>query len=60
MIHFTITRLTSLLKQTACVGIGFLIMLLITSGHPSSFIVRLSVVLGICFVVWSENKKGLK
>ena len=60
MIHFTITRLTSLLKQIACVGIGFLVMLLITSGRTSSFIVGLSVVLGICFVVWSENKKSLK
>ena len=50
MIHFTITRLTSLLKQIACVGIGFLVMLLITSGRTSSFIVGLSVVLGICFV----------
>jgi hypothetical protein len=56
MIHFTITRLTSLLKQIACVGIGFLVMLLITGGHPSGFLVGLSVVLGIWFVVWSENK----
>ncbi len=58
MIHVTITKLTSLLKQTACVGISFLVILLITSGQTSSFIVGLSVVLGICFVVWSENKKN--
>ncbi|MBD2441370.1 hypothetical protein [Nostoc sp. FACHB-110] len=60
MIHLTITRITSLLKQTAYVGLGFLVMLLITGGRPSGFTVGLCVVLGIGFVVWSESKRSMK
>ncbi|MBD2459308.1 hypothetical protein H6G80_35425 [Nostoc sp. FACHB-87] len=60
MIHNTQTRLVSLLKQTAYVGLGFLVMLLIVGGHPSGFILGLSVVLGISFVVWYENKISRK
>ncbi|WP_228059307.1 hypothetical protein [Nostoc sp. LEGE 06077] len=56
----TITRLTPLLKQTAYVGLGFLVMLLITGGRPSGSIVGLSVVSGIAFVVWDENKRSMK
>ncbi|MBD2451131.1 hypothetical protein H6G76_29175 [Nostoc sp. FACHB-152] len=57
MIHNTQARLVSLLKQTAYVGLVFLVMLLITGGRPLGFIVGLSVVLGIGFVVWSENNR---
>ncbi|WP_414569360.1 hypothetical protein [Nostoc sp. CCY 9925] len=46
-----------LLKLTAYVGLGFLVMLLITGGRASAFIVGLSVILGIGFVIWSENKR---
>lgn len=57
MIYNTQTRLFSLLKQTAYVGLGFLVMLLITNGYASVFMVGLSVVLGIGFVVWSETMR---
>ncbi|MDZ8262951.1 hypothetical protein [Nostoc sp. ChiQUE01b] len=50
-------KLAPLLKQIATVGLGFLVMLLITGGRALGFIVGLSVVLGISFVVWSENKR---
>lgn len=53
-------KLASLLKQTAYVVLGFLVMLLITGGRPSGFIVGLSVILGIGFTVWSENKRSMK
>lgn len=49
-------KLPPLLKQIATVELGFLVILLLTGGRPSGFIVGLSVVLGTCFVVWSENK----
>ncbi|MBD2472279.1 hypothetical protein [Nostoc sp. FACHB-145] len=42
------------------VGLGFLVMLLITGGRPSGFIVGLCVLLGIGFVVWDENKRSMK
>lgn len=51
-------KLAPLLKQTAYVGLGFLVMLLITGGQTSEIMVGLSVVLGIVFVVWSENKRN--
>ncbi|BAY20161.1 hypothetical protein NIES21_60310 (plasmid) [Anabaenopsis circularis NIES-21] len=60
MIHNPQTRLVSLLKQTAYVGLGFLVMLLITGGRPSGSIVGLSVVLGIGFVAWDENNRSMK
>ncbi|MBD2302862.1 hypothetical protein [Nostoc sp. FACHB-190] len=60
MIHATQTRLVSLLKQTAYVLLGFLVMLLITGGRPSGFILGLCVVLGIGFVIWDENKRSMK
>jgi hypothetical protein len=53
----TITRLTSLLKQIAYAGLGFLVLLLITGGRPSGFMVGMGVVSGIGFIVWSENKR---
>ncbi|MDZ8070661.1 MAG: hypothetical protein RMY64_34480 [Nostoc sp. DedQUE08] len=49
-------KLAPLLKQIATVELGFLAILLLNGGRPSVFIVGLSVVLGTCFVVWSENK----
>jgi uncharacterized protein YjbI with pentapeptide repeats len=49
--------LSSLVKQTALVGTGLLVMLLVTGGNPPGFIVGLSVCLGIAFVAWSEKKR---
>ncbi|QSJ18246.1 pentapeptide repeat-containing protein [Nostoc sp. UHCC 0702] len=49
--------LNSLFKQTAQVGVGFLVMLLLTGGKPPAFTVALSCVLGIGFVAWSEEKR---
>ena len=49
--------LSSLIKQTALVGAGFLVMLLLTGGNPPGFVVGLSVCLGIAFVAWSEKKR---
>jgi Pentapeptide repeats (8 copies) len=49
--------LNSLVKQTAQVGVGFLIMLLLTGGKPPAFTVALSCVAGIGFVAWSEAKR---
>ncbi|MGF2037414.1 MAG: hypothetical protein RMZ43_019190 [Nostoc sp. CmiVER01] len=49
-------KLALLLKQIATVELGFLVILLLTGGRTSEFLVGLSVVLGTCFVVWSENK----
>lgn len=47
----------SLIKQTVQVGAGFLLMLLVTGGKPPAFTVALSVVGGIAFVAWSEQKR---
>uniref|UniRef100_UPI00398BE768 pentapeptide repeat-containing protein n=1 Tax=Scytonema millei TaxID=1245922 RepID=UPI00398BE768 len=49
--------LSSLVKQTALVGAGFLVMLLLTGGNPPGFVVGLSVCLSIAFVAWSEKKR---
>ena len=49
--------LSSLIKQTALVGAGFLVMLLLTGGNPPGFVVGLSVCSGIAFVAWSEKKR---
>jgi hypothetical protein len=45
---------SSLFLQTAKVGIGFLIMLLLTSGRLSGFVVGLTACLSIVFVVESD------
>jgi len=50
-------ELISLIKQTALVGVGFLVMLLLTGGYPPAFVMGLSVCLGIVFVAWSEKKR---
>jgi uncharacterized protein YjbI with pentapeptide repeats len=47
----------SLIKQTVQVGAGFLLMLLVTGGKPPAFTVAWSVVGGIAFVAWSEQKR---
>ncbi len=52
--------LTSLVKQTAQVGVGLLGMLLLTGGNPPALTVGLSVVGGIAFVAWSEEKRLTK
>lgn len=41
-------RLSSLVKQTTQVGIGFLVMLLLTCDHPSAFVVNSSTSFKYC------------
>jgi uncharacterized protein YjbI with pentapeptide repeats len=48
---------SSLLKQSFSVFIGLLIMLLLTGGTPSGFVVGLSFSLGVAFVAWSEKQR---
>src|SRR4028118_235926 len=52
--------LKSLVKQTAQVGAGLLMMLLLTGGNPPALTLGLSVVGGITFVTWSEEKRLTK
>ncbi len=52
--------LVSLVQQTALVFTGIVVMLLITGGVPSSFIVASSFCLGTAFVAWSEQKRVTK
>ncbi len=52
--------LKSLVKQTAQVAAGLLGMLLLTGGNPPALTVGLSVVGGIAFVAWSEEKRLTK
>lgn len=49
--------LGSLVQQTATVFIGFAVMLLVTGGAPSGFVVGLSFCLGTAFVAWSEQRR---
>ncbi|MGK7876595.1 MAG: pentapeptide repeat-containing protein [Xenococcaceae cyanobacterium] len=51
------TGLSSLVKQTAQVFVGLVVMLLLTGGNPPGFIVALSFCLGVGFVAWSEKKR---
>lgn len=48
---------TSLIQQTAIIFVGFIVMLLVTAGTPSSFTILLSFCLGIVFVAWSEQRR---
>ncbi|MDJ0735042.1 MAG: hypothetical protein QNJ47_13420 [Nostocaceae cyanobacterium] len=48
---------TSLIQQTAIIFAGFILMLLVTAGTPSSFVVVLSLCIGISFVAWSEGQR---
>jgi hypothetical protein len=52
--------LNSLVRQTAQVGVGLFGMLLLTGGNPPALTVGLSVVGGIAFVAWSEEKRLTK
>ncbi|NUN64031.1 hypothetical protein HCU40_04520 [Pseudanabaena biceps] len=52
--------LSSLVWQTATVFVGFIFMLLLTGGNPSSFAITLSFVLGIAFVAWREQNRFTK
>jgi hypothetical protein len=53
----SIYSFSSLVKQTAQVGIIFLIMLLLTGGRPPTFVVNLTVCSSIVFVVYSEARR---
>jgi len=48
---------SSLVQQTAQVGLGLLVILLLTGGNPPSFIVALSFFGGIGFVAWREKQR---
>lgn len=48
---------SSLLHQTGCIFIGWIAILLITQGRPSSFTVFSSFMLGIAYVAWSEQRR---
>ncbi|MBN3989037.1 MAG: hypothetical protein HWQ36_00345 [Nostoc sp. NMS2] len=50
-------RLSSLVKQTTQVGIGFLVMLLLTGGRPSAFVVNSTACLSIVFVAYIEARR---
>lgn len=49
--------LFSLIQQTAAVFLGFVLMLLVTGGTPSGFVIALSFCLGTALVSWSEQKR---
>ncbi|MEH2087177.1 hypothetical protein [Nostoc sp.] len=53
-------RLSSLVKQTTQVGIGFLVMLLLTGGRPPALVVNLTASLSIVFVAYSEARRLAK
>jgi hypothetical protein len=52
--------LSSLVQPTATVFISFVVMLLVTGGAPSGFIIALSFCLGTTFVAWSEQRRIVK
>ncbi|MBD2732204.1 hypothetical protein H6G96_39700 [Nostoc sp. FACHB-892] len=49
-------HLSSLVKQITQVGIGFLVMLLLTGGRPPAFIVNLTASLSIVFGIGSISR----
>jgi hypothetical protein len=49
--------ISSLVKQTALVFVGLLIMLLFTRGAPSALVMSLSFFLGIGFVAFLEKQR---
>lgn len=49
--------LISLLKQTAYVFVGWIIMLLLTKGNPSALVLSLTFVIGVAFVAWCEKRR---
>jgi len=54
------SSLSSLVKQMAQVGLGFAGVLLLTGGNPSPLILGSSVLGGIAFVAYSEEKRLTK
>lgn len=54
------TGLSSLFEQTAGVGVGFLVLLLVTGGNPPAFLVTLSFIFGVGFIARSEKKRFTK
>lgn len=48
---------SSLVKQITQVGIGFLVMLLLTGGRPPALVVNLTASLNIVFVAYSEARR---
>lgn len=49
--------LNSVIEQIATIFIGFVVLLFITGGAPSNFVVALSFCLGTAFVAWSEQNR---
>ena len=54
------SSLSSLIKQTIQVGAGLTVILLLTGRNPSPFVLGGTVVAGICFVAYSEEKRLTK
>ena len=52
--------LSSLVWQTATIFVGFIFMLLLTGGNPSSFAITIIFILGIAFVAWREQSRVTK
>ncbi|BBC22955.1 hypothetical protein ABRG53_0698 [Pseudanabaena sp. ABRG5-3] len=52
--------LSSLVWQIATVFVGFIFMLLLTVGNPSSFAITIVFILGIAFVAWHEKNRVTK
>ncbi len=48
---------SSLVKQITQVGIGFLVMLLLTGDRPPAFVVNLTACSSIVFVTYSEARR---
>lgn len=53
----SVSSLPSIFLQTAQVGIVFLIMLLLTGGRPSGFVVGSTACSSIVFVAYSEARR---
>jgi hypothetical protein len=53
-------RFSSLVKQITQVGIGFLVMLLLTGGRPPALVVNLTACSSIVFVAYSEAQRLAK
>jgi hypothetical protein len=49
--------LSSLIQQTIAVFLGFAVMLIVTGGAPSGFVIALSFCLGTAFVSWHEQQR---
>ena len=54
------SSLNSLISQTAQVGAGLGVILLITGGNPSPEILGLTTVVGVAFVAYTEKKRLTK